>query len=59
MMLSIPRQDIDVSWKPRGKLKLEFKWADNCPKNGDVLDFWVDGDTAPDGRFRYVYDAKE
>jgi hypothetical protein len=59
MMLSIPRQDIGLSWKPHGKLKLEFKWADNCPKNGDVLDFWVDGDTAPDGRFRYVYDAKE
>ena len=36
----------------------DFKWADNTPGpggDGDILDFYLHGDTAPDGRFLYRY----
>ncbi|PRY23272.1 hypothetical protein CLV58_14229 [Spirosoma oryzae] len=39
-------------------LDFEFKWADNCVKSGSVMDFWVNGDAAPAGRFNYHYSAK-
>lgn len=35
-------------------LDFEFKWADNVG-NDDIMDFYSDGDTAPTGRFNYVY----
>ena len=31
-----------------------FKWADNV-EGGDILNFYTQGDTAPTGRFVYVY----
>jgi hypothetical protein len=34
---------------------LAFKWADNLQSPGDVMDFCVSGDTAPEGRFMYRY----
>jgi hypothetical protein len=37
------------------KLNFEFKWSDNNETNGDIMDFYVNGDAAPDGRFNYVY----
>lgn len=38
-----------------GKLDFEFKWNDNMQEEGHILDFYVNGDTAPGGRFNYVY----
>ena len=41
-----------------GRIDLRFKWADNTPGpggDGDILDFYLHGDTAPDGRFLYRY----
>ena len=37
---------------------IEFKWNDNMQENGNIMDFYVNGDTAPGGRFNYVYTAK-
>ena len=37
---------------------IEFKWNDNMQDNGNIMDFYVNGDTAPGGRFNYVYTAK-
>lgn len=39
-------------------VNFNFKWADNMQQPGDVLDFYVSGDVAPDGRFRYLYIAE-
>lgn len=36
-------------------IAIEFKWNDNMQRPGDVLDFYVSGDTAPGGRFNYLY----
>ncbi len=50
---------------PRGILNLknvdvdfEFKWNDNMQENGNIMDFYVNGDTAPGGRFNFVFDEK-
>ncbi len=37
-----------------GPLDFAFKWADNVGTD-DIIDFYCDGDTAPMGRFNYVY----
>ena len=54
MHLAIPRHALlpSNSSKP---LRIEFKWSDNMQKEGDIMDFYTHGDTAPDGRLRYVY----
>lgn len=44
--------------KAVGKLDLEFKWSDNMQKDGDIMDFLVNGDVAPSGRFNFHYTGK-
>ncbi len=35
---------------------IEFKWVDNA--RGDIMNFYVDGKSAPMGRFNYIYTEK-
>ncbi len=42
---------------PGGKVDIEFKWNDNMQETGDIMDFYVNGDTAPGGRMNFVYTA--
>lgn len=46
-----------VPWEllPAGSLSFEFKWIDNIELPCDPLDFYLYGDVAPLGRFRYRY----
>ena len=37
------------------KIDIEFKWNDNMQENGNIMDFYVNGDTAPGGRFNFLY----
>ena len=37
---------------------LDFKWADNLQQPGEVMDFYLSGDVAPEGRFKYRYKTK-
>ena len=39
-------------------INIEFKWNDNMQENGNIMDFYVNGDTAPGGRFNFVYTTK-
>ena len=39
------------------KIDFEFKWSDNLQDEGNIMDFYVNGDVAPGGRFNYVYTA--
>ena len=39
-------------------VSFEFKWHDNPTDEGDVLDFYLSGDCAPNARFNYVYTEK-
>ena len=54
--LSVPRDAIGLG-TARGPLRFDFKWCDNVPERGDPTDFIDRGDTAPNGRFRYRYEA--
>jgi hypothetical protein len=53
MELRIPRALLGLPAK--NPLDFEFKWTDNVPASGDILDFYVYGDVAPGGRFNYHY----
>jgi len=51
MEISIPRSILNLT----DKIDLEFKWSDNMIKEGDIMDFYINGDVAPLGRFNYLY----
>ncbi len=52
--LAIPLTALGL--KDRSKpLSFEFKWSDNMQAEGDVMDFYVNGDAAPRGRFSYLF----
>ncbi|MCL2300100.1 MAG: hypothetical protein FWC27_08160, partial [Firmicutes bacterium] len=50
--LTIPRALLGLSGE---SFTLRFKWSDNMRHDGDVMDFYLYGDTAPLGRFCWVY----
>ena len=39
----------------RSRRTVEFHWADNVQKDGDLAEFYVSGDSAPDGRYNYRF----
>jgi hypothetical protein len=51
LQLAVPRAKLGL----RGRLNFEFKWVDNVPESGNLLDFIDKGDVAPDGRFNYIF----
>jgi hypothetical protein len=53
MMIAVPRSFLHLM----PTLNFEFKWADNMQAE-DPMDWYVNGDTAPGGRFNYVYMEK-
>jgi hypothetical protein len=36
-------------------IDIEFKWSDNMQEDGNIMDFYVNGDVAPGARFNYVF----
>ena len=55
LTVSIPREALGVGGTA-GKLKLDFKWVDNIPVSGDIMDFYGKGDAAPGARFNYRFE---
>jgi hypothetical protein len=53
--LAIPRAALGLA---HGKPNLDFKWADNLQHPGNVMDFYLSGDVAPEGRFAFRYSAE-
>lgn len=53
--LAIKRSILNLTGK---EVNIEFKWNDNMQENGNIMDFYVNGDTAPGGRFNFVYTAQ-
>ena len=49
---AIPREILGIEGED---VDIEFKWNDNMQDNGNIMDFYVNGDTAPGGRFNFVY----
>lgn len=53
MEIAIP---LDIlGCKTKGRHTIDFKWIDNACSSGDIQTCLRDGDSAPDGRFRYRY----
>ena len=52
---AIPREVLGIEGE---NVDIEFKWNDNMQDNGNIMDFYVNGDTAPGGRFNFVYTTK-
>ena len=54
LQLTLPRAALGL---PEGttRLNLDFKWVDNARQPGDIMDFYVSGDAAPEGRFNYRF----
>ena len=46
-MLGIPAEQMDFSFS--------FKWTDNTLEDGDIMQWYLNGDVAPVGRFNYCY----
>jgi hypothetical protein len=57
MQLAIPRQALGLK-NGHSAVKLDFKWADNLQHPGDIMDFYLNGTVAPEGRFNFRYDTK-
>jgi hypothetical protein len=55
--LAIPRAALGLA-NGKTDFTLDFKWVDNMQKPGDIMDFYVNGDVAPDGRFNYRYTTR-
>ncbi len=53
LMLAVPRAALGLA--DGEKLTLDFKWWDNPQKPGDIMDVYLSGDAAPDGRFNFRY----
>jgi len=53
MMISIPASILGLDRQQPEHL--EFKWADHWQETGDIWTFYKDGETAPYGRFNYVF----
>ncbi|CAF1029508.1 unnamed protein product [Adineta steineri] len=53
--LAVPR--ILLGFNTTVPIKIDFKWVDNMIQDGDILSLIQNGDTAPDGRFSYIFDG--
>jgi hypothetical protein len=57
MQLAIPRKALGLE-SGRHSIQLDFKWADNLQHAPDVMEFYIDGEVAPEGRFNFRYETK-
>ncbi len=55
MEVKIPRSALGLS--SEDEIAFEFKWSDNMQEEGNIMDFYVNGDSAPGGRFNFVYNT--
>ena len=55
MHLAVPREVLGLAKDP---VTFDFKWIDNVQLPDDLTVLYVDGDTAPFGRFRFQYRTK-
>jgi len=49
--MRIPRTVLQLP----GRIDMEFKWSDNMQEEENIMDFYLNGDVAPGGRFNFVF----
>jgi len=57
MHLAIPRRLLGIGEEDT-PFEIQFKWVDDIHGDENIEDFYINGDTAPFGRFNYVYSCK-
>lgn len=57
LQLAIPRTALGLKTNVL-EAAIDFKWADNLQHPGDIMDFYVSGAVAPEGRFNFRYAAE-
>jgi len=57
LQIAVPRRALGLD-NGKDAVSLDFKWIDNWRRPGDVMDFYISGDVAPEGRFKYRYTAE-
>lgn len=53
--VAVPKSALKLS----GDIDFEFKWSDNMQTTDNIMDFYVNGDCAPGGRFNYRFRAAD
>lgn len=51
LQLAVPRKLLGID--KCASFTVNFKWSDNMQNDGDILDFYENGDVAPEGRYKY------
>ncbi len=54
LQIEIPRRLLKLDEK---NFDFSFKWSDNMQKEGDIMDFYINGDVAPGGRFCFDFSS--
>ena len=57
MQLAIPRTALGLQPDPND-MKLDFKWADNLQHPDEIMDFYLNGEVVPEGRFNFRYETR-
>ena len=52
MVVTIPRAALGIR---EGDFTVNFKWSDNMQTDGDIMDFYTNGDVAPGARYKYSF----
>ena len=55
MEVAIPKKYLGVNEQT---ISIEFKWVDNMQEDDNIMDFYVNGDAAPNARFNFYYPVK-
>ncbi len=54
MTVAIPKAMLGIA-EDCYDFTIDFKWTDNTQEDGDIMKWYVNGDTAPVGRYNYRY----
>jgi hypothetical protein len=54
LAFAVPRAALGLT-KGKTSVRFDFKWADSLQRPGDIMDFYLSGDVAPEGRFNYRF----
>ena len=55
LQIKIPKTMLGITGD---EYTVNFKWSDNMQNDGDIMDFYINGDVAPSGRFKYQFISK-
>ena len=55
--LAIPRADLGLALGSTA-VSIDFKWVDHLQHPHDIMDVYLSGDVAPEGRFKFRYTAE-